>query len=1325
MIGHGSPNPSRGQNACCVCVAACRSYRFVLTLTSVLMASLPAASSRTAFAQESIRVRIAWGGGAEKLWQGTISVTQGTIAEPRPLGIEADGPGSMWLETDQHGTNRLVIRQRSRRAYDGVDLLVTANNLSETGPEQPKLLVELAADQQRVEPITIALADLLGGFSSVKLDNQGNRLLARRTPGDKLRLKLVEESLVFSPGETLRFELRPHLLALKPGTKVEISVQLVAGRSQRLIGDQHPRLTAVAGQPVTFPLEIPLPNEEGVYELVIKAAGSKGLRLPQGGRMPLGWKQTVAERKLQFLVIQRTSPAMSAGIHHELGEVVQIDPANPKWWERFAKLPQMPQMPRLQRLWKGPLGSGHSHTRQHPLGQLVELAPNAKADDVSWEAYTLPIDRPGLPHVLEVDYPSDLPQTLGISILEPNAAGALMPIGVDSGVDLTSEVADTSRTGPPRWVQHRLVFWPRTKTPMVLITNRRKASPAVYGKIRVLAGWAHLPRAFSTQNNPTKRVLAAYLDRPLFPETFSATEFLDAWSNRSLDDWVTFYQGGTRLVEYLNYVGLNGLMISVLADGSTIYPSKVLQPTPRYDTGAFFATGQDPIRKDVLEMLLRLFDREDLQLIPALEFAAPLPELEAILRRRGPESVGIEWVGPEGLTLPQVYPPRRGLAPYYNVLHPRVQEAMLAVVRELVGAYAHHQSFVGLAIQLSARGYAQLPGPDWGLDDETIARFQRDTGLQVPGSGPNRFADRAEFLASPQNRQRWLQWRSNELSRFHRRIQSELTAIRPDGRLYLAGANMLTGEEMEYQLRPALPRRITIADALLQVGIDVAQHRDAQAPLLLRPEWVASGGPAVGDVIQLEVNQMPDLDRTFREVALPGSLFFHRPREARVASFDQKSPFRPSYTWLFSQPMPSDEQNRRRFVHSLATLDSQAMFDGGWLLPLGQEDSIRDLVAGYRQLPAVPLKRVSDPGGGQPVTIRYGTHQDRTFVYAVNDAPFPVSARVAVRAPAGCQLEELTRLRRVAPLKHDANGTYWTVRLKPYDLVVVALSAPNVELSRPQVTVAGEVHTALDARIRELGARAAALRNPSSYDVLDNPGFEVPPGESGQIPGWTIPLRPGIAAQLDTAHKCNGTQSLKLASKGPIASLVCKSFDAPKTGRLSMWVWLRAANAASQPELRLALEGSLRGRNYDRFALVGAKSGVPIGVQWAPYVFQVDDLPLRGLSNLRIRLDLLGPGEVWIDDIRLVDLAFNENELRELAKLITLADVKRQNGQLRDCIRLLEGYWPHFLEANVPLKPAGVARKPARPQPKKPPEQPKDVPGLLERMKDLLPKKLW
>ena len=91
-------------------------------------------------------------------------------------------------------------------------------------------------------------------------------------------------------------------------------------------------------------------------------------------------------------------------------------------------------------------------------------------------------------------------------------------------------------------------------------------------------------------------------------------------------------------------------MLSVYADGSTIYPSRLLQPTPRYDTGPFFDQAQDPARKDALEMLLRLFDREQLKLIPSLQFSSPLPQLEERIRRGGSDAVGLQWIGSDGLS---------------------------------------------------------------------------------------------------------------------------------------------------------------------------------------------------------------------------------------------------------------------------------------------------------------------------------------------------------------------------------------------------------------------------------------------------------------------------------------------------------------------------------------------------------------------------------------------------------------------------------------------------------------------------------------------------
>ena len=143
--------------------------------------------------------------------------------------------------------------------------------------------------------------------------------------------------------------------------------------------------------------------------------------------------------------------------------------------------------------------------------------------------------------------------------------------------------------------------------------------------------------------------------------------------------------------------------------------------------------------------MLRAFDRDRLALLPSLQFATPLPGIGKFTPRINPQSSGLEWIGPHGKTWTETHGTAGGLAPYYNLLDPRVQQAILKVVRDLVERYGEHESFAGISIQLSANGYTQLPPLEWGLDDATISRFARDCSIELPTNGPNRFAARHCF----------------------------------------------------------------------------------------------------------------------------------------------------------------------------------------------------------------------------------------------------------------------------------------------------------------------------------------------------------------------------------------------------------------------------------------------------------------------------------------------------------------------------------------------------------------------------------------------------
>ena len=581
-----------------------------------------------------------------------------------------------------------------------------------------------------------------------------------------------------------------------------------------------------------------------------------------------------------------------------------------------------------------------------------------------------------------------------------------------------------------------------------------------------------LSRASAKDPPAGGRLLAGYLDRPLFIENFSAPESLDAFSHRSLDDWNTFYIGALRLIEYLNHVGYSGLMLTVVADGSSLYPSQRIAPTPRHDTGVFFASGQDPKRKDVLEMLFRLFDREGLASDPHRAVRGPLGRTGRLAARnpRIARRVGMDRRRRQCAGNSHAFPPRaRALLqpaqPPRAASHARRGQRADRTLRG-------HASFRGVGVQLAADGYAQLPGSEGSYDDDTIASFTSETNTEVPGTGPTRYQARAQFLAggNPQ----WLAWRTATLSDLYKRMSQVIAAARPEARLYLAGVGSFDSPAASASLRPALPRHIRVDEALAQPSVycpkPFGRIRSCCCVRIASSRWSRSPRkPSIWSWASI---------RTSTDCAgakSSASLFFHEPKKMRLASFDAKNPFGPgnSYTWLASQFSPSGVHNRERFVHSLAVLDCQAMFDGGWMLPLGQEESIADLVSVYRELPSARFETL--PGELQPVVVRTLVQDGQTFVYIVNDSPWPVTLKLRVDAPSGCRLDRLGTAAATDPLARDAEGALWNVSLRPYDLVGGRFSAANVKLSQPEVEVAEQAQQTLRRRIHDLSARAATL----------------------------------------------------------------------------------------------------------------------------------------------------------------------------------------------------------------------------------------------------------
>ncbi|MBA4019619.1 MAG: hypothetical protein C0483_20840 [Pirellula sp.] len=1355
MLGHGSPQLARplllvalsGVVLCGIRAPAAESPdsappaasrpRIVQELGDVLRPPAPNdAPAETPVADTGpnrplvTRLRIEWGGGAPQSYRGILHVDGGRISAPAPLGLEPDEPGSMYLE-DGH----LVVAARGPRVYDGVDVTITA-------PRSAVLQLQLQpgpTDDAAPQPVVnIPLVDVLQTTFHAELPaSGGNRVSARRAPGDRLQVQLPREHVIYRPGEVFDVNIHPQLLGVEAGTPLVLTASLHPARQTKALRSDTSDITAPADDAAwpSIPLSLHLPEIEGVYDVV--------LELDRRDLTSRIRRAAPAERrKVQVVVLSPRSPHRD--LHHQAPEphlIEEIDPVSPGWWER-AKSAALPTNMR-----RGPLGNCQVRARRTEAGLFLELPPSVDAagkppvDDLSWQAYPLAVARPGTPHFLEIEYPSDVAQSLGVSLVEPNAAGAIVPLGVDQGIALDESDVDST----PRRLTRRFVIWPQTAAPLIVVTNRRTDAPAVFGKLRLLGSraaplvprpWtdgdpaalaqAHLPEA-----RAEGRLLAAYYDRPLFPANFSHSAALDEFGDdptRTLDDWVTFYEGSRRLVEYLAHSGYNGAIVTVAADGGAIYPSALLQATPRYDDGVFFGSGQDPLRKDVLELLLRMFDREGLRLVPTLQLSTPLAGLEAE-RRRAVDAREPDPVAPRRTTSRTA----DAAAPLYDPLRPVVERELSAVVAELVERYGAHTSLTGLGLQLSADGYTQLAGLDYGADLASLRRFEQATGIAL---SPHRSeAELASFVVD-EHRAAWLAWRADALSALYGRLQTITASGRTSRRLYLVGAHGWDRPDVEARVRPSLPQIPAAELALLESGVDPAKLARLPGVVWMRPYQATSSQTPAARGMSAEINRSEALDAAARSQAEPAGLLFHESQSSRLASFDAKSPYQPSQMRIVSTLAPAGVSGRRALVHQLASLDAVTVAQGGWLLPLGQEDELRRFAGVLRALPAEKFATL--PGAPSYLALRTLARPDGTYLYAANDAAWPVTVTLEVRAGVSCAWRGFAHSSKQAGWLTEAGdrptaapGTrLWQARLEPHDVVGGLFLAPGVSFANPKVETAPEIAAELEARIRRLWSGATALQRVASTVNLVDPGFEQPLVAGDVAPaGWS---RIGDAGTFQTvaADPHGGRSCARLvATDAGGATIVGEPVTVDPQGRVALSVWVRVGDAGSAP-LRLALEGVAADAaqpGFYRFATLGGDlAGAAPAGQWRQFVFQVHDLPPELCDRVRIRLELTGPGQVDLDDVVLTDLDFTEAERLQFSKLITLAELKLRRGELGECARLLDGYWPKFLLAHAPAETPGdpnilSAQRPAAQRRAAQPAAAPEPTGLRDRLRSMLP----
>jgi hypothetical protein len=1279
-----------------VAISALAPFVACLVVVAVAIAQVPQPYA-------PMRLRITWGGGAATQWIGRITLDAGTPTDLRVEQQNADSAGSVWLEGRQ-----IVIGSLSARTSDAIEVSVLA-------AESARFAIELSpGPAARPLQAQISLAELINAPYQLALDDHGNMLTIENV-SERVVISTDHEPLIFSPGEQFAFEARLLIEGVEPGTTLDVQTSLSSVSGETEWSDKQRLAVPLDGSPAVS-LKPQVPLAEGVYTMRLVATRPTGFRplfLP-GASAPV-----LAERSFDLVVIDPNSREAAPAAAWE--NVLEIDPTSPRWWDR---LPAWTQLRRIPGLRRGPLGSVRAATVNHPLGQFVELPATPTGDEPHWQAYSLPLEAAGVPHLLEVDYPADLEQQLGLAILEPNSSGVVERVGNDSGVyveGLGLSDANQKQT-------HRVVFWPRTHAPLLLVSNLHPTALARFGQIRVLKYPSHRLAPIAANADGHDRLVAAYIGRPRFAQSFgidpTSPKNARAGESSAGSEWRTLYHSATRLADFVRFAGYNSAVVTIPSE-SVAFPTN----EPRSSTANAMAVSPeqiDSLHEDSLELMLRVFDRERLTFVPAINFATPLPELEHLRRTSDPQTSGLEWVNLHGRTWLQTSGTRNGQAPYYNLLDPRVQQAILRAISDLMDRYGDHASLGGIALQLSGDGYAQLPTPEWGLDDATVAGFERDARIQLQVVGPNRFAERYAAFNGP-HAAAWRNWRTAQVTRFYRQLAEVVRGGNNRRRLLITVEQSFDHPRVNEDVLPRILNDVPLDVTLLDLGIDRAMLEQLPGVTFCATRYVAPSVPLQDRAVDLKVNDAFAARR--RQAGTSNgaaALLYHRTRPIELASFAARRPLPMAEEFqLACAPLAHGSAIRKPYAVTLADADCDVVVDGGDSLPLVEDPALR---ATRLLLQHLPVSADVTEVRQQPVVVRSFTAADRVTLLVVNACPWRTEAQLSLDLPGPVMATPLIpaqddTLRALSiPRTLTRGGPPWTISLAPYDIQAMQIDSGGVRLRGVNVRLSESAKAELGARLADLDGRDPA---PRSYSSLANPGFE--PQSGVDLPGWRL-IGNGTA-ELSATNPYAGNACLNLQSSGEATTIESAAFPIPPTGQFAMTALVRGRNLAPGSELRMILQADRERQVYRRWVRIGGQhpDAFPLEEQWRNYPILVNNLPLQSGEKMRVQFELSGAGEIWIDEIKTYDLLFTlpfykdgNAEYWEFVKLRTSTQVDLEKGRIADCVRRLEGYWPRFYTAYTPVAQKRVATQPtSQAEPvSAPPNEPADErsPSLGERI---------
>lgn len=1259
MFGQGSPNFHRQPQT----NSRYRCALFGLSLILIFFAShsLHAAPQDVrpaeATAPSDLQLRFAWGGGIPQKWQGKLTIENGKFTDSRVLAITSDAPSTVVKRSDE-----LVINHRIPTSYGGVDASIELS-----GKATIRLQLESPAGETFEQSWTV---DQLVEGVNMSIDQQQNRISVSRTPGDQIRFNVNRPHLVFEPGETWRFRTKLQRsqfanqdVALSLSWKLD-NIQLpVSGIASKVATNE-------SGSSKFETAEITVPTEEGAHDLWIEYQ-------PQAAKSTFGQfrRPKNIARRIQIVVVSKTAPTSDNDANWKAIETLSAQQLRGSFRAPWP-VPRMPGS-------KEPVRKGELAIVAIPESDpAVELAAGA--------SLTVPVPQSNTngPIRVSLRYRSVPGTKLGINYLSSTQQ---VLHGMDSGVSVPQSIEEG------QWLTHTFHVWPEENAGHIYISNNDPNVKPQIGELTFEAGPQRLPSnalpAAAMSDSP-RRERMAILESPDFSGLFQAARQIDPQTGQALDDWNTFHDSIDRLTQHLKANFYDGAFVTVAADGSAIFPSFGIAPGPRFDSGLFSSEACDPIQKDVVELMLRMFDREGLKLVPVLTLNSTLQPLES-LREAGP--MGFDLVDFEGKNVDF----DRSQLPIYNPLDRTLQGVCLQSAARLSDRYGNHNSFGGLALTCRPDCCTLLPGPRHGFDNTTLQRFIQSANIDSASFDVKTLLNKDQ--ENPQ-REAWQTWRSKQMAQWYNDIAASVRK-RQDHRLYLLPVDIDRNKEVASAMSPSLHRSGDFETVMKSLGLNLDATANENGVVVLSPKRIAPGLSLAQNRIGINIAQSHTAQQ-FLARQTGGSLFTHRGNWRRLdsgvtGSQAEDAARKQLYTI-------AGNSNRRRYIETIRKFDSRLIIDGGHSLPMGGDKDIAPILRILRQLPAQPFENIGNPGTG-PVCMRQLSLDGKHFFYAVNDSPWPVEVTALLGQK---QLPQVLQASansngKAAPLmtflgtevlieKREGRNAI-RIFLEPWSMFAGTANTNSAynpyAIESFQVSLPEQIDSQLRKRLYQLKSKLAQAKVAKPMSQLLNGNFEsfTDPNQSG----WEFGNHDQANFDLDSAEFRDGRTSLSMQTEGNPVWIRSNTLQLPRTGRLSVSAWLRTANTDAQPQPRISVEGTSDGENVYRFGTIGSASGEArtLGTDWRRFVVHFDDLP-NDMTNVRIGFDLMEAGQVSIDQVEIFDRWFDENDAVAMTQLLAGAGSQLQSeASLDGGRRVLESYWVQFLDQHAGQEEQQVAEE--------------------------------